>query len=162
MAPAENSANRQWDSLYLSEFPLHAARHEVKTHSELMLGRRVRMTLDLLRLDPSGRHWSFNYFNEPRRNNELRRSVEPLRYDGYVPFEAPARRDEALLGDAQSTEEELPASTAEPSTFHPLPMFSTWSASAFSAPSDDLPDVKDESLRWTPRPARDRHGSVRF
>ena len=87
---------------------------------------------------------------------------EPLRYDAALSSYAPASHDEPLLGDARRAEQLHPATTEEPSSFHPETTCSTSSASASAAPSDEMPDAMDESARRrSPRPARNRHPPVR-
>ena len=247
-----------------------------KTPAELMFGRRMRMPLDLLRLDPSERHVTFN-FEEPRRDSsfvlrdkseqlQLHQRVEqqqrrfkqyadqprhakssnfqrgdrvrvrnqvrphklspmysaqhtvvdmpsedsalldngtvwnaehlkldnsptleapvvpqsasldanpqldeqltfgdPLRYDAEVSAEAPASHDAPLFDNAQRAEQLQPATTEEPSSFHPTTMCSTSSASTSAAPSDELPDATDQPVRRrSPRPARNRRPPARY
>ena len=88
---------------------------------------------------------------------------EPLPYDAEVSSHAAPTQHGPLHDNAQRAEQLQPATTEEPSTFHPAMMPSISSASSSAAPSDQLPDALDQPVRRRSlSPARNRRQPVRY
>ena len=79
---------------------------------------------------------------------------EPLRYDAYLSSYAPASHDAPLLDDAQRAEQQLSATTEEPSSFHHATMCSTSSPYSSRVLLMNCPTLTDEPVSQSPRPAR--------
>ena len=87
---------------------------------------------------------------------------ELLLYDAEVSSGEPALQDARLFQNPQRAEQLQPATTEEPSSFHPATTCSTSSASTSPAPSDELPDATDQPVRRrSSRLARNRRPPAR-